>query len=484
MATTMRAAVYGEFSGPISIQEVPKPYAPVGGLLLRVKACGVCRSDYHGWKGLDSDIVQHGLPFTPGHELSGVVVKLGQGTTKFQVGDRVAVPFILSCGNCRQCARSRPTICEGQAQPGFTFPGGFAEFVAIPRADRNCSLIPPKVSFVQAAALGCRLTTAFRAVMQQGRLKAGETLAVFGCGGLGLSAVMVALAAAENVRVLAVDPSEEACKKALELGAWHAFDAKEGDEYVRAKVAEVTAGFGADVTVDAAGFAKSCENAVWCTRRGGRMVQVGLPHGEEPRLPMARVAGLEIEIIGSHGLAATDMPLLLSMVAAGKLQPEKLVEREVNLEDGAKALEDMEKGSALGMTMITNFKGKVVVDPVDGCWLGRCSPGQGQLRSAPFAAESFRALIDKVYKSASTVRGGVSSPQLDRAERGFSFRSQGPLDMRMDPTDATLRPAAWYVANLPEEELEKHIIELGEEVHLLSIQGVHAMTCCENELKP
>lgn len=221
MATTMRAAVYGAFSGPINIQEVPKPYAPAGGLLLRVKACGVCRSDYHGWKGLDSDIVQHGLPFTPGHELSGVVVKLGEGTTKFQVGDRVAVPFILSCGACRQCARSRPTICEAQAQPGFTFPGGFAEFVAIPRADRNCSLIPPKVSFLQAAALGCRMTTAYRAVMQQGRLKPGETLAVFGCGGLGLSAVMVALAAAENVRVLAVDPSEEACRKAVELGAWH-----------------------------------------------------------------------------------------------------------------------------------------------------------------------------------------------------------------------------------------------------------------------
>lgn len=355
---TMRAAVYTAFSGAIQIQEVPKPTAPAGGLLLRVKACGVCRSDYHGWKGLDSDIVTHGLPFTPGHELSGVVVRLGQGTTKFQVGDRVAVPFILSCGNCRQCARSRPTICEAQGQPGFTMPGGFAEFVAIPRADRNVSLMPPKVSFLQAAALGCRMTTAYRAVMQQGRLQVGETVAIFGCGGLGLAAVMIAAAAGDNVRILAVDTSEEACKKAIELGAWHAFDAKEGNDYVRAKIAEVTGGVGADVTLDAAGVAATCENAVWCTRRGGRMVQVGLLlHGTQPSIPMARVAGQEIEIIGSHGLAATDMPVLLSMVASGKLMPEKLVQREVTLEEGAQAVEAMEHGSPLGMTMITRFKG-------------------------------------------------------------------------------------------------------------------------------
>eukprot|EP00930_Biecheleria_cincta_P056054 TRINITY_DN42247_c0_g1_i1.p1 TRINITY_DN42247_c0_g1~~TRINITY_DN42247_c0_g1_i1.p1 ORF type:complete len:384 (+),score=51.92 TRINITY_DN42247_c0_g1_i1:35-1153(+) len=357
MATTMRAAVYHAFSGPITIQEVPRPSAPKGGVLLRVKACGVCRSDWHGWKGHDSDIVDHGLPMTPGHELSGTVSQLGEGTTKFQVGDRVAVPFILSCGNCRQCARASPTTCEAQEQPGFTMAGGFAEFVAIPRADRNLSLLPPKVSFVQAAALGCRATTAYRAVVQQGRLRAGETIAIFGCGGLGLSAVMVAASIAENVRVLAVDVSDDACAKALELGAWHVIDAKLGDAYVRSKVSEVTGGVGADLTVDAAGFASTCENAVWCARRGGRMVQVGLPlGGVEPRVPMSRVAGWELEIIGSHGVGAADMPALLSLVAAGTLQPEKLVQREVGLEEGAECIRAMDDGSPLGMTMITRFK--------------------------------------------------------------------------------------------------------------------------------
>ena len=191
---TMRAAVYSAFGGPITVQELPKPEAPPGGVLIEVKATGVCRSDWHGWKGHDSDIADHGLPFVPGHELSGIVAQLGEGVSGFAVGDRVAVPFILSCGGCRECARGRPTICEDQEQPGFTRFGSFAEFVALPRADRNLARLPAEVSFEAAAALGCRGTTAYRAVVQQGRLAEGESVAVFGCGGLGLSCVMMAKA--------------------------------------------------------------------------------------------------------------------------------------------------------------------------------------------------------------------------------------------------------------------------------------------------
>ena len=218
---TMRAAAYSAFGGPITVQELPKPEAPPGGVLIEVKATGVCRSDWHGWKGHDSDIVDHGLPFVPGHELSGIVAALVEGVSSFAVGDRVAVPFILSCGRCRECARGRPTICEEQEQPGFTRFGSFAEFVALPRAERNLAKLPAavsvathgpcspvarrargcnpvcpaeieaatlcaQVSFEAAAALGCRGTTAYRAVVQQGRLAAGESAAVFGCGGLGL----------------------------------------------------------------------------------------------------------------------------------------------------------------------------------------------------------------------------------------------------------------------------------------------------------
>ena len=327
--------------------------------MLEVKATGVCRSDWHGWKGHDSDIVHHGLPFVPGHELSGIVSEVGTGVTAFAVGDRVAVPFILSCGCCRECARSRPTICEAQEQPGFTMLGSFAEFVSLPRAERNLAKLPAGVSFVAAAALGCRFTTAYRAVVQQGRLGSAaqgkEAVAIFGCGGLGLSCVMLA-AAHEADPIVAVDTNPAARAKALTLGATHVVDASLGSDHVRARVLELTSGVGADLSVDAAGFKATCEDAVWSARRGGRMVQVGLPlGGSAPEIPMARVAGRELEIVGSHGLAASDMPAILSLVAAGKLDPSRLVERECSLEEGAQAIEDMDGASPLGMTIVTRF---------------------------------------------------------------------------------------------------------------------------------
>ena len=254
----MRAAVYRSFGGPIEVETVARPRCPEDGVLVEVKATGVCRSDWHGWKGHDAEIAEHGLPFVPGHELSGLVAEVGEGVTSLKVGDRVAVPFILSCGYCRECARSRPTICEKQQQPGFTMLGSFAEFVAIPRADRNLCLIPDGVSYVEAAALGCRTTTAYRAVIQRGRFRAGESLAVFGCGGLGLSAIMIAAAQGiadesgaglERSRIIAVDVSLEARQKALELGATDTVDASEDPGKVQDAILNLTDGVGESMSL-------------------------------------------------------------------------------------------------------------------------------------------------------------------------------------------------------------------------------------------
>ena len=231
--------------------------------------------------------------------------------------------------------------------------GSFAQFVALPRAERNLSHLPAGVSFTAAAALGFRTTTAYRAVMQQGRLVAGEVMAVMGCGGVGLSAVMIGVAA--GAVVIAVDSSAGALAKAKDLGATHTIDASLGDAHVRAAVLELTGDVGADLAVDAAGFVSTCENAVWAARRAGRVVQVGLPLQVTPEIPMARVAGRELELIGSHGMAAAEFPAILKLVEEGKLDPEALIERECSLAEGAAAIEAMDNGSPLGITMITSF---------------------------------------------------------------------------------------------------------------------------------
>ncbi len=341
-------------------------------------ATGVCRSDWHGWKGHDDDIAKHGLPFIPGHEFSGIVIERGRNVRCLKVGDRVAIPFILSCGHCSECELHKPTVCLDQSQPGFTMPGSFAEFVCIPRADRNVRVIPPKVSFVEAAALGCRFTTAYRAIVQQGLGLNGmgpgiitqrspkntpkKTLCIFGCGGLGMSCIMIAKAFQEEGNigsVIAVDVSSKVLEKAVELGADKVVNVKilkHDDNEVRRSVLDLTNGLGADLTVDAAGFASTCENAIHCTRRGGRMVQVGLPiGGRSPNVPMGMVVGKELEIVGSHGFAATELPDLLQLVQTRKLDVQKLIEKESTLKEGVEALMAMDHGSPLGMTMITKF---------------------------------------------------------------------------------------------------------------------------------
>jgi alcohol dehydrogenase len=373
----MKAAVYKNFNDPIEILSVPKPKLNSStSVIIQVMATGVCRSDWHGWKGHDDDIRSHGFPFIPGHEVSGIVVEIGQSVKKLQIGDPVAIPFILSCGSCAECHLDKPTVCLKQSQPGFTMYGSFAEYVEITRADRNLRILPKGVTFVEAAALGCRFTTAYRAVVQQGlRIVDGSqckdvgrspkkiTVCVFGCGGLGLSCIMIAKAFQKegNIEsIIAVDVSKKALDKALTLGADHTVNASSSlgmkDDDIRKMVMKFTNGLGADLTIDAAGFASTCENAVHTCRRGGRMIQVGLPiGGRPPQIPMGAVAGKELEIIGSHGFAASDLPNLLNFVQSGKLQVRKLIEKEVNLREGVEALVAMDKYSPLGITVITRF---------------------------------------------------------------------------------------------------------------------------------
>ncbi|WP_037678485.1 zinc-dependent alcohol dehydrogenase family protein [Streptomyces griseus] len=343
----MRAVVFERYGEPAEVREVADPRPPEHGVVVRVEASGLCRSDWHGWMGHDPDIT---LPHVPGHELAGVVAEVGDRVTGWRPGDRVTVPFVCACGSCPACAAGDQQVCERQTQPGFTAWGSFAQYVALDHADVNLVAIPDDLSFATAASLGCRFATAFRAVVQQGRVAAGEWVAVHGCGGVGLSAVMIA--AASGARVIAVDVSARALELARAFGATECVDATAAPDTAQV-VRELTGG-GAHLSLDALGAPATCAASVNGLRRRGRHVQVGLlpsPDGLTP-VPMARVIGLELEILGSHGMAAHTYPAMLELVRSGVLRPDLLVTSSIPLPAVPDALAAMGTAPGAGVTVI------------------------------------------------------------------------------------------------------------------------------------
>ena len=316
----MKAMYYEAFGATPEIRTVPDPAPSDGGVVIKVEATGLCRSDWHGWMGHDPDIR---LPHVPGHELAGTVVAAGRAVTRFRTGDRVTVPFVSGCGRCGECRSGNQQVCEEQFQPGFTHWGSFAEFVAIDHAEHNLVVLPETVSSATAASLGCRFATSFRAVVDQARVSGGEWVAVHGCGGVGLSAIMIAAALGANP--VAIDISEEKLAFARELGAVATINARAVADVAEA-VREVTGG-GAHASIDALGSPVTCFNSIKNLRRRGRHVQVGLMLGDHatPEIPMAQVIGHELEIYGSHGMQAWRYDAMLKMLETGKLQPERLL---------------------------------------------------------------------------------------------------------------------------------------------------------------
>ncbi|MFH8733111.1 MULTISPECIES: zinc-dependent alcohol dehydrogenase family protein [unclassified Streptomyces] len=340
----MRAVVFEKFGERAEVREVPDPVPAPHGVVVRVEATGLCRSDWHGWMGHDPDIR---LPHVPGHELAGVIEAVGADVPDRRPGDRVTVPFVCACGTCASCAAGDHQVCERQTQPGFTHWGSFAEYVALDHAAVNLVDVPDELSFATAAGLGCRFATAFRAVVAQGRVAAGEWVAVHGCGGVGLSAVMIA--AASGARVVAVDVSPAALDLARTFGAAHCLNASEVPD-AAAAVRELTGG-GAHLSLDALGSPVTCAASVGGLRRRGRHVQVGLLP-QDPIVPMSRVIGLELELLGSHGMAAHAYPQMLEMVRAGVLRPDLLVTSTITLDAAPAALEAMGTTPGAGVTII------------------------------------------------------------------------------------------------------------------------------------
>ena len=342
----MRAIYFSNFNGEVSVKQVDAPKVPLNGVVIKVEATGLCRSDWHAWSGHDSDVE---LPHVPGHELAGTIHQIGDGVKLFKIGDRVTVPFVNGCGRCSFCLSGNAQVCPKQTQPGFTQWGSFAEYVSIENADFNLIALPDEITFATAAALGCRFATAFRGLVDRAKVKPGEWVAVFGCGGVGLSAIMIAKAL--GAQIIAIDINPEALAKATSLGADHVLNSNLVD--VVGAIEEITE-LGAHVSIDALGAESTAQTSVLSLRRRGRHLQLGLlltESGMTP-MPMARVIGWELEILGSHGMAAVDYPRMLAMVANGSLQPQKLIEREVSLLAGSVELSRMKNSLNAGITII------------------------------------------------------------------------------------------------------------------------------------
>ena len=342
----MRAVTYEEFQGPLTVELVARPEPLAHGVVIEVRANGVCRSDWHGWMGHDPSIT---LPHVPGHEMAGVIAAVGSEVSGWAAGDRVVVPFSCGCGVCSACTAGFGNICDNEYQPGFSGWGSMAEFVVVPWADFNVVRLPDAVDFVSAAALGCRFMTAYHGLTDRAHVGAGEWVAVHGTGGVGLSAIQVAKAF--GAHVIAIDLDDNKLKLAAELGADVVVNATR-DRPVN--VIREASGGGVQVSVDALGSAVTAQNSIRCLAKRGRHVQIGLvlEEGINLPIPMSRVISLELEIYGSHGMPATGYTEIFALIEAGKVDPARLVGKTISLDEVPEELRSMGSFGQLGTSVI------------------------------------------------------------------------------------------------------------------------------------
>lgn len=348
----MKAVVYEKFGAPLIVTHVPDPVLIDNAAIIKVMASGICRSDFHGWLGRDPDI--NNLPHVPGHEFAGIVEVVGKKIRKWKVGDRVTVPFVCGCGECPECKSGNSQICDFQFQPGFTHWGSFAQYVSIEYADTNLVLLPEEVDFVTAASLGCRFSTAYRACIEQANITSGKWVAVHGCGGVGLSAIMIANAI--GARVIAIDINSDVLELAKSLGAEVLINAEDQSDII--DVIRKITDHGADVSIDALGSVETCTNSILCLRKRGRHIQVGLLVGEDyqPRIPMDQVISKELQIFGSHGMQANKYDEMLNKICSGQLNPGLLIGKKISLDEVPQEMERMNGFGGMGITVIDRFE--------------------------------------------------------------------------------------------------------------------------------
>ncbi len=344
----MKAMVMEEIGKPMMVKDWPEPKCPSDGAIVRVEASGICRSDWHLWQGDWAWIgFKPRLPAILGHEFAGVIEEVGKDVKTVKPGTRVVVPLAQGCGVCEDCRTGHSNQCM---RGGMT---GYARYGVLSHADFNYVPLPEKIDFIEASSMGCRYVTAFHGLIDQGQVKADETVVVYGCGGVGLSTIQIA--SALGARVLAVDLDDRKLELAKQAGATDVINGKQTDP-VKA-VMELTRG-GADVSVDALGIAATCRNAVFSLRKRGRHVQIGLTtqvEKGEVALPIDQIVFKEIQITGSLAIQSFRYPAMLSMVERGRLEPKKLVTETIPLEKAFGVIEQMSKFENVGISVINQF---------------------------------------------------------------------------------------------------------------------------------
>ncbi len=346
----MKAVYYEDFMGAVSVATVPDPTPADDGVIVEVKASGLCLSDWHGWMGHDKDIV---LPHVPGHELAGIIVEKGKQIKNLEVGDRVTVPFVSGCGKCPECSTGNHQICDNQYQPGFTGWGSFAQYVALRYADINVVKLPEQIGFSTAASLGCRFATSFRGIVDQGKVKSENWVVVHGCGGIGLSAIMIAKAYGANV--VAVDIEDAKLDFARSIGADVTINSKTSPNIVE-ELITYTEG-GAHISVDALGHEEIVMNSLKSLRKRGKHIQIGIlsPGTKDARVPTDLFISKELELIGSHGMQAFRYEEMMQKILEEKLDPARLVSETIKLTEVPEQLTTMTQHSSTGIKVITDF---------------------------------------------------------------------------------------------------------------------------------
>ncbi len=357
--TTMHAVQADAIRRPMVLRDIAIPDIGEHDALVRVVASGICRTDWHVWNG---DWTWAGLdlplPITLGHEIGGVVERVGSAVTNFKPGMKVCVPFNFADGTCSYCQRGKQNLCENAAW-NFTTPGsgGFAEYARVPNAQLNCIPLPENVTERDGAALGCRYMTAYRAVRSRANVRPGETVLVIGVGGVGRSAVQIATAM--GGLVIAVDPKPSALEAAKKLGAIAVVNSADLEpEDIAKRVKEANGGLGVEVAIDAMGGHVTTPAAMNALAKGGRLVVAGLTTQDDRGdiiIPVDQLVLSEWSIMGTLGNPHGDYGDLLQLVDSGRLQPSKLIGEEVALRDVQSVFDRLPKFETEGFTVITNF---------------------------------------------------------------------------------------------------------------------------------